>query len=89
MYARPFEQLYDGRVSSEEYPLVKQWNGRYFEWVETEPDACPNGHPWGPAGSMRRGYLSCTEHDGHRIWTCVTCGVEVLNPPHEGDRPRF
>jgi hypothetical protein len=79
--------LYDAWVSSEKYPLVKRFNGRYDEWVETEPDACPDGHPWGQPYSMRRGYRSCIEHDGHRTWTCGTCGLEVLNPPHEGPMP--
>lgn len=85
----PLEQLYDARVSSEAFPLVERWNAAkgYPEWVETEPGACPNGHPWGRPYSMRRGHVACLKHDGHRTWTCGTCEVTVLNPPHEGTLP--
>ena len=67
----------------DEYPLVERWNGRYWEWVESEPDSCPNGHPW--PGNINRGWRPCAEHDGHRVWRCTVCAVEMLSPPHEGE----
>lgn len=78
-------------ADGELYPVVRRWNAKrgWYEWVETEPDACPNGHPWTAPYSMRRGHQSCLEHDGHRTWTCDTCGVTVLNPPHEGELPSY
>lgn len=66
-----------------QYPLVRCADG---QWVETEPDACPNGHPLRP-GTVQRGWTSC-RHDcspgGHRTWTCRECGAEIADPPHIG-----
>lgn len=74
-------------MPSDEYPVVKRWNARLGrdEWVESEPDACPNGHPW--PGNILRGWRACAEHGGHRTWRCTVCAVLMLNPPHDGEIP--
>lgn len=68
------EQMYDARMSSEEYPLVKVWNPKkgYDEWVESHPDACANGHDWTKPESMTPGW-----HDMHRTWRCLTPGCDA------------
>lgn len=66
------------------YPLVKTWNDakQRYEWVETEPDACPAcGAAWDLPRTMLRGYEPCGTHRGHRTWRCQTCRVATLNPP--------
>lgn len=69
------------------YQLEPRWNGRYTEWVLPDPRECPNGHPWdATSGVVRRGYTACGEHDGHNVWTCVACGAQVVDPPHDGER---
>ena len=71
------------------YPLVKRWNPQgWYEWVETEPESCSNGHLWGKPFTMQRGHMACGEHGGHRTWTCRTCGELILDPVHEGELPR-
>jgi len=71
------------------YPLVKRWNPQgWYEWVETEPESCSNGHLWGKPFTMLRGHIACREHGGHRTWTCRTCGELILDPVHEGELPR-
>lgn len=74
---------------SVERELVKRWNAQrgYYEWVETHPLACPNGHPWGKPHTMQPGWATCSEHGhGHRIWTCATCNATVANG-HEDEPP--
>ena len=59
-------------MTDRKYPLVKQWNGRYWEWLETHPDSCANGHDWTQPETMRPGW-----HEGHRVWSCATKGCDA------------
>ena len=52
--------------------------------VEHVPDACPNGHPFGP-GRVVVGWHPCLcveGRSGHRTYWCRTCRVTVYVPPH-------
>lgn len=70
------------------YPLVEVWDEKFktYVWQQTDPPACPNGHPWNKPFTMRRGHETCSRHGGHYWWRCATkgCDGEIVDPPHDG-----
>lgn len=78
-------------MPSDEYPLVQVFDEKrgYSVWVESEPEACPKcGASWAEPYTMRRGWVACSDHEGHsghRTWRCVACDEMTLSPPHEGE----
>lgn len=62
--------------------------------VETIPQHCPGGHPWGP-NLVLVGWLPCECRrggGGHRTYRCRRCDAVTYHPAHQAgtaiqDRP--
>jgi hypothetical protein len=83
--------------------MEREMSPGYEPWGEQgsrliDPQACPDGHPWG-SGGWQRSFSPCRDHAGHPSWRCH-CGrwqylredgeiVETLAcvEPNYGQRP--